>query len=225
MDGTNFDATLAILLIPPKITIETKKETLIPVNIFPVNIFDSNNPRGWYIKSLIIWDNWLAWKKVIHPNAPEILNINARGRNFSPRPFSIKYITPPCISPWSSLPRYIKANEQVKNFVLIPNIAVIHIQNIAPGPPEWIATATPAMFPIPTVLANALDNASKCVIWPGSSLESYFPSKISIACLKYIKGVSRQYIEKNMPPPNKRITSGVPHNNPANFDMILSTTS
>ena len=47
----------------------------------------------------------------------------------------------------------------VKNFVVIPKIAVHHIQNIAPGPPVWIAIATPAILPIPTVLERALDKA------------------------------------------------------------------
>ena len=82
-----------------------------------------------------------------------------KGRNLGPSPSCIKYITPPWTSPWSSFPRYMSAKVHVKNLVVIPMIAVSHIQKIAPGPPVWIATATPAMFPIPTVLANALDKA------------------------------------------------------------------
>ena len=35
-------------------------------------------------------------------------------------------------------------------FVVMPKIAVIHIQNIAAGPPVHIANATPPMFPVPT---------------------------------------------------------------------------
>ena len=49
--------------------------------------------------------------------------------------------------------------EHVKNFVAIPTKALIHIQNNAPGPPNDIATATPAMFPIPTVLDKAVERA------------------------------------------------------------------
>ena len=49
--------------------------------------------------------------------------------------------------------------EQVKNLVAIPTIALIHIQNNAPGPPRDMATATPAIFPIPTVLERAVDSA------------------------------------------------------------------
>ena len=36
---------------------------------------------------------------------------------------------------------------------------LIHIQNIAPGPPIEIATATPAIFPIPTVAERAVVKA------------------------------------------------------------------
>ena len=50
-------------------------------------------------------------------------------------------------------------SEQVKNLVAIPTRALIHIQNNAPGPPRDIATATPAILPIPTVLDKAVDNA------------------------------------------------------------------
>ena len=32
----------------------------------------------------------------------------------------------------------------------MPNIAVIHIQKIAAGPPVHIAKATPPIFPVPT---------------------------------------------------------------------------
>ena len=44
--------------------------------------------------------------------------------------------------------------------------ANIHIQNIAPGPPMERAVATPAIFPMPTVLARAVDVAWNGVIRP-----------------------------------------------------------
>ena len=161
----------------------------------------------------------------MQPNSPETLNIIANGLKDFPRPSSMKYITPPWISPWSSFPRYISASVHVKNLVLIPNIAVTHIQNTAPGPPVCIATATPAIFPIPTVPANALDNASKWVIWPGSSSESYLPSNISIPCLKYNIGTKRLYPAKNIPPPSRSITSGVPQRKPARLAIAVSSIS
>ena len=38
----------------------------------------------------------------------------------------------------------------------IPSRAEIHIQKTAPGPPIAIAPATPAIFPVPTVAARAV---------------------------------------------------------------------
>ncbi len=40
--------------------------------------------------------------------------------------------------------------------VIIPKIATIHIQKMAPGPPEMMAVATPAMLPVPMVAARAV---------------------------------------------------------------------
>jgi hypothetical protein len=45
------------------------------------------------------------------------------------------------------------------NFIDIPNIATIHIQNIAPGPPNVIARATPLILPNPRVPDNAAESA------------------------------------------------------------------
>ena len=81
------------------------------------------------------------------------------GNHFFPNPFTIKYIGPPCFFPAESTPRYITANAEVKNFVDIPIIPLTHIQNIAPGPPIEIATATPAILPIPTVAESAVVRA------------------------------------------------------------------
>lgn len=40
-------------------------------------------------------------------------------------------------------------------------MAANHIQKTAPGPPEAMAVATPAMFPVPTVAARAVETAWK----------------------------------------------------------------
>ena len=40
-------------------------------------------------------------------------------------------------------------------------------QSVAPGPPSEIATATPAMFPMPTVPDTAVASAWKGVTSPG----------------------------------------------------------
>lgn len=43
-----------------------------------------------------------------------------------------------------------------KALIIIPKIALIHIQNIAPAPPMLKAPATPAIFPVPTVAERAV---------------------------------------------------------------------
>jgi len=48
----------------------------------------------------------------------------------------------------------------------MPSTARSHIQKIAPGPPTDKAVATPAMLPIPTVLARAVLVAWNGVIRP-----------------------------------------------------------
>ena len=64
---------------------------------------------------------------------------------------------------------YLTANNPSEYLVAIPKSPVIHIQNIAPGPPNAIAVATPTIFPVPTVEANAVINAENCEISPSCS--------------------------------------------------------
>src|SRR5690554_7353663 len=67
-------------------------------------------------------------------------------------------------------------------FVAIPRSADTHIQNKAPGPPQCMAMATPAMFPTPTVAESAVERAWKCETSPGSSGSSYFPEVTARPC-------------------------------------------
>ena len=55
--------------------------------------------------------------------------------------------------------------------VHMPKKAEIHIQNTAPGPPTKIAPVTPAMLPVPTVPASAVETA-----WKG---ERFLPWSVS----------------------------------------------
>ena len=48
----------------------------------------------------------------------------------------------------------------ITNQMAMPNSAVIHIQNSAPGPPTAMAAATPAMFPVPMVADRAVIRAA-----------------------------------------------------------------
>lgn len=49
---------------------------------------------------------------------------------------------------------------------MVPKKAEIHIQNTAPGPPAAMAVATPAIFPVPSVAARAVQADWKPVIPP-----------------------------------------------------------
>ena len=53
-----------------------------------------------------------------------------------------------------------------ENLVTMPKRAETHIQNTAPGPPRMIAPVTPAMLPVPTVDASAVETACSGVISP-----------------------------------------------------------
>ena len=62
------------------------------------------------------------------------------------------------------------------------------IQKVAPGPPAAIATATPPMFPMPTVPEMAVVSAWKWVISPGASSSSNSPRRERIA-----RGIPRTF--------------------------------
>ena len=82
---------------------------------------------------------------------------------------------PPPADPSSCITLYFNDRRHSAYFSPIPNSAVIHIQNTAPGPPMAIAVPTPAIFPVPMVADNAALKAWKCVISPASSFLSNFP--------------------------------------------------
>ena len=73
----------------------------------------------------------------------------------------ITYIVPALTVPSGLISRYSDESVAVKNFVAIPKIAVTHIQNTAPGPPKYIAAATPAILPNPIVPESVAVRALK----------------------------------------------------------------
>src|SRR6056300_1054306 len=84
-------------------------------------------------------------------NFPNVLN---RGL-ISGSPFLITHIGPPLGSLGFSIFLYSIDKVTSENLSAIPNTPTTHIQNIAPGPPSAIASATPPIFPRPTVADNA----------------------------------------------------------------------
>ena len=73
---------------------------------------------------------------------------------------------PPDISPLELVTRYLTASTPSAYLVAMPNSAVIHIQNTAPGPPATTAVATPAILPVPMVADSAVIRAPKCETSP-----------------------------------------------------------
>ena len=68
-------------------------------------------------------------------------------------------MAPPEVLPSFFTILYLCPNEHSTNLVAMPKSAASIIQNVAPGPPIEIATATPAILPKPTVPDKAAVNA------------------------------------------------------------------
>ena len=79
---------------------------------------------------------------------------------------------PPETEPSGFSPRYLTPRTHSTNLVDMPRKPARMNQKVAPGPPTVTATATPPMFPMPTVPETAVASAWKCETspaWPGSA--------------------------------------------------------
>ena len=147
--GTSLLAIKAILLIPPMITSHKRIAKIRPVaNLGIVNV-DSIT-----LAMLLICGIFPEPRAVIIIKAEKVI-----ANHFIFNPSSMKYIGPPETVPSGRTRLYLCASVTSTNFVVMPKIAVTHIQKIAAGPPIHIAKATPPIFPVPTVPDNAVDNA------------------------------------------------------------------
>ena len=116
---------------------------------------------------------------------------------------------PPAISPFSSVVRNLTAKQPSAYFVAIPTKAAIHIQKTAPGPPAWIAVATPTILPVPTVAAKAVHKALKLSISPSPLFSAV---KISFkACGNLKNWINCNRIVSIKPVPIKSTNKGGPH--------------
>ena len=88
----------------------------------------------------------------------------------------------------------------------MPRSAVTHIQKSAPGPPQWIAIATPAMLPMPTVAESAVVRAWKWGTSPGSSGSSYFPVVTAMPWPRWRSWMNPSRIVRKTPTPSRAIT-------------------
>lgn len=108
-------------------------------------------------------DIWVMFPTPSAAAAPKTLKAAASGRNRSPRPFLIVNMGPPTYSPFCfSRKRTARAISQY--LMPMPTAMDTHIHKSAPGPPMVRAMATPAMFPVPTVPASAVQTASKALV-------------------------------------------------------------
>ena len=80
--------------------------------------------------------------------------------------------------------RYMTAKVHSASLVDMPRKPATMSHRVAPGPPKEMATATPAMLPIPTVPDTAVVSAWNWLISPGSPGALCLPRTRSTACLK-----------------------------------------
>ena len=111
------------------------------------------------LAALLISPPWIALPMARAPSAPKKAKQRARGMKRGPSPFLMVYIGPPNQTPPSPRSRKRRASVTSAYFVAMPSAALSQSQNNAPGPPRDIASATPAMFPVPTVPASAAQRA------------------------------------------------------------------
>ena len=144
------------------------------------------------------------------PSSPSPPNVTANSvaptHTSGPRPARAKpylatNIGPPCGSSGRAVSR--KSIDCVTSviFSAMPTTPITHIHSTAPGPPMATASATPPMFPRPTVALRAVDRAWKWLIAPGSSLSSYLPRTTATPWVR------ARHCPKTVQPVNSRPTS------------------
>ncbi len=151
-----------------------------------------------------------ACERLPIPNDANIVNnANAPARKAAKplclKAFLIVYIGPPTTSPFSLVERYFMASAHSAYFVEIPNAAATHIQTRAPGPPETIAVATPTIFPVPIVPANAVIKAENGEISPFFPLV-FLDSGLTIAFNEdgsIFQGTNLNFTVRKIPVPTK----------------------
>ena len=112
----------------------------------------------------------------------------------------------PAHSPSSSRTRNFWASVTSEYLVAMPSAAVTHIQKSAPGPPQWMASATPAMLPIPTVADRAVVSAWKWVTSPSSSGSSYLPDATAAPWRRRVTWMKPRRRVRYAPIPSRIIT-------------------
>ena len=149
MKGTNFSHTLAIDLIPPKITIPVRTATTIPTGHFGMPRFS--------LHTVAIALTCVAQPIPKDANPASTAKVTPSHFMLSPR--SRAHMAPPCIRPSSVFTLYLTAINDSEYFVAIPNTPMSQHHNTAPGPPIAMAVPTPMILPVPIVAARAVVSA------------------------------------------------------------------
>ena len=159
MNGTSFSHTLAIDLMPPRMTMAVSTVITEPV-------IHGETPKV----SLASAEIELAWVMLPMPKAAMAVSAaNSIPSGLLPRPRSSAYIGPPAIMPLGCLTRYFTLSTASAYLVAMPKTPVSHIHNTAPGPPAATAVATPTMLPVPMVAASAVVSAPNWLTSPSPS--------------------------------------------------------
>ena len=163
MNGTSFSHTVAIDLIPPKITIAVSIATTRPTIQPCTPVFSSTTLAMAFtcVAQPIPKEAKPAnTAKIIPRTLPSFFHFN---------PLDSAYMAPPCIRPSFVFTRYFTAISDSEYLVAIPKIPDNQHHSTAPGPPRAIAVPTPTILPVPIVAASAVVSAPKFETSPSAS--------------------------------------------------------
>ncbi len=180
INGTRNPHTLAIPLIPKKVTNMTRNATVRPVQCFGIPA--KLGPKSPSLSSRV--EMALDWTRSPIPKAAKAARTQkATARNLLLTPLSSAYIGPPIIVPLAVFTRYFMARRPSLYFVAMPKSPVSQHHSTAPGPPRETAVATPIMFPVPIVAARDVVNAPNWLTSPSAFLS--FLNDMPIALKMY----------------------------------------
>ena len=197
MNGTSFSHTLAIFVMPPRITTAVSTVMTLPV-------IQGETPNVCCARPAME----LACVMLPIPKAAMAVSAaNSMPSGLLPSPRSRAYMGPPAIWPLASFTRYFTLSTASAYFVAMPNTPVSHIHNTAPGPPAATAVATPTMLPVPIVAASAVVSAPNWLISPSPSFSRENDSLM--ACGRYV-WMNFSLKVRNRCVPKSKIRSGGP---------------
>ena len=220
MTGTSFSHTREIDLMPPRMTIATSATTTMPTS--HCGMAAPSMSDVLYSASASEFD----WVEAPMPNAASDANRANSTASTRPsflflKPRSSAYIAPPSILPEWSFTRYFTPMNTSEYLVAMPRMPVIHIQKMAPGPPNRRPVPTPTMLPVPMVAASAVVSAPNWVMSPsasdGSSLVT--DSLMPVPSLRWMNPV--RIVMKMCVPSRSKIMMG-PHTKPSTASITSS---